>query len=277
MNTKALLSCAALGASLVSPGAWAITVFSDNGSLALVTETVTDFRSALGALNANGPTNFPSGRREINWDGVPDASADPNAFPGNFFNSGVGGRARGIEFSTPGTGFLVSANAANPTSTPTAFGFPTDFIPFSEQRMFAPVGSLITDVSFFNPAIPAQRATTKAFGAVFEDAEDRASKMSFFDLADNLLLTIDVPRGGSGELSFAGAVFESAVIGRVSILTGNAFLLANGLTGPGTDLVVMDDFIFGEPLPVPEPESYALMAAGLACLWVLGRRRKLVR
>jgi len=33
---------------------------------------VDDFRAFLGPLNPNVAGSFPSGRREINWDGVPD-------------------------------------------------------------------------------------------------------------------------------------------------------------------------------------------------------------
>ena len=40
--------------------------------------SVDAFRDALGTLNPNQPGSFPSGRREINWDGVPDAFSAPN-------------------------------------------------------------------------------------------------------------------------------------------------------------------------------------------------------
>ena len=55
---------------------------------------------------ANG--SFGGVRREINWDGVPDARADLNLLPANFSNVNS---TRGVVFSTPGSGFLVSANA----------------------------------------------------------------------------------------------------------------------------------------------------------------------
>ena len=72
--------------------------------------TVDAFRSRLGVQNPNQPGSFGEGRREINWDGVPDGSADPNPFPADFFNENVAGRARGVVFATPGSGFLVSAD-----------------------------------------------------------------------------------------------------------------------------------------------------------------------
>jgi hypothetical protein len=73
--------------------------------------------------------------------------------------------------------------------------------------------------------------------------------------------------------SFLGVTFANAVIGRVRITAGNQVLMT-GNNNP--DLVVMDDFIYGEPVPVPEPSSLALIAAGgltLAARVVRRRRR----
>ena len=86
------------------------TVFESAGAdPASITPTRDAFRAAVGGgtvAGANG--SFGGARREINWDGVPDASADPNSLPANFFNVNS---PRGVVLSTPGTGFLVSANA----------------------------------------------------------------------------------------------------------------------------------------------------------------------
>ena len=253
--------------------ALAIPVYSANGTVAEITGTVDSFRAAVGTLNS-GAINATSGRREINWDGVPDASADPGFIAGDFFNLGTGGRARGLEFSspTPGAQFMVSANAGGSESV--AFGYPGDFTAFSAQRMFATVGGLVTEVRFFDPTRPAVRATTSAFGAVFEDVETAGdTTLSYYDLNDQLLLTVEVAAGASGSLSFGGAVFESAAVGKVVIHTGNAILFADGSYGPGADGVVMDDFIYGEPQPVPEPSTYAMFALGLVGLGVAARRR----
>src|SRR5437764_13457580 len=99
-----------------------------------IQSTVDAFRTALGTLNANVAGSFGSGRREINWDGVPDALAAPNNLPANFFNSNS---PRGAVFSTSGTGFQVSGNAGvapvrfdniNPT-------YSSIFQTFSPQRL----------------------------------------------------------------------------------------------------------------------------------------------
>src|SRR5437868_387412 len=102
---------------------------------AAIQTTVDNFRTALGALNPNQVGSFGSGRREINWDGVPDALAAPNNLPANFFNSNS---PRGVIFGTPGTGFQVSATAAS--GTPVEFGninptYPDLFQTFSPQRL----------------------------------------------------------------------------------------------------------------------------------------------
>ena len=86
-----------------------ITFSAAGVNVAAVTPTVDAFRTALGTLNPNVAGSFGSGRREINWDGVPDSFAAPNSLPANFFNVNS---PRGVVLSTPGTGFQVSAKAA---------------------------------------------------------------------------------------------------------------------------------------------------------------------
>jgi len=268
---------AALAALVVAPlQASAQTVFSGNGDVAGLTPLVNDFRAALGALNPNQPVSFAGGRREINWDAVPDARSDPNAFPGNFFNANVSPRARGVVLSTPGLGFAVSAKSSNPTGTPAAFGFAAEFIPFSNERMFTPVGSVITDVSFFLPSDQTTRAGVRGFGSVFESVETTSTQIGFFDSHDQLLRTLTVAHGAaSSSLSFAGLLFDAPVIARVRITSGSAMFLGNGQFSAGADAVVMDDFLFAEPtVAVPEPGTWALMLAGGLGLAALGQRRK---
>src|SRR2546430_15757268 len=55
-------------------------IFSASGtSPAGIQATVDAYRTDLGTLNANVAGSFGSGRREINWDGVPDALAAPRS------------------------------------------------------------------------------------------------------------------------------------------------------------------------------------------------------
>src|SRR6266545_7809619 len=60
-------------------------VFEASGATAADIQAAVDaFRDFLGPNNGIGGT-FPDGRREINWDGVPDAFSAPNLMPANFF------------------------------------------------------------------------------------------------------------------------------------------------------------------------------------------------
>ncbi len=252
-----------------------ITFESAGANAAAITATRDAFRIAIGGgtvAGANG--SFGGLRREINWDGVPDAFADPNALPGNFFNLNS---PRGVVFNTPGTGFMVSANAGG--LSPILFGFPNDFQTFSPQRLFTAVNSNITDVTFFNPGTNSA-ATTSAFGAVFVDVEVAGvSRIQFFDENNVLIYTHDVLVAGNQGLSFLGGIADAGErIARVRITSGLNTITANGVLGnPNDDMVVMDDFLYAEPTQsqdVPEPSIMALFTLGLAgCLAVLRRRR----
>jgi hypothetical protein len=252
------------------------TVFEAAGaSAASITPTRDAFRGAVGGgtvAGANG--SFGGLRREINWDGVPDARADPNALPADFFNVTS---PRGVVLSTPGTGFLVSANAG--LSTPALFGFSTDFQAFSAQRIFTAVNSNITDVRFFLPGTTTA-ALTDAFGLVFVDVEaGNSTRIDFFDETDTLIFSRTALVAGNQGLSFVGAMTTGASIARVRITSGLNTIVSNGVLGNANeDVVVMDDFLYGEPLlatrVVPEPSDAALLGlGGVVGLATLRRRR----
>ncbi|HEV2749833.1 MAG TPA: hypothetical protein VGV12_04845, partial [Gemmatimonadales bacterium] len=60
---------------------------------------------------------------------------------------------------------------------------------------------------------------------------------------------------GVKEFTFVGAVFDSAIVARVLITSGDAALsgtVTDVSAGGTSDLVVMDDFVYGEPQPVPQ-------------------------
>ena len=268
-----VLAALVITASATKLSAGFITFESAGANAAAITPTRDAFRVAVGGgsvAGANG--DFGGLRREINWDGVPVGSSDPNPFAGDFFNVTS---ARGVVFSTPGTGFLVSANAGG--ATPALFGFPTDFQTFSSQKLFTAVNSSITDVNFFIPGTTTA-ATTSAFGLIFVDVETTdAAKIEFFDASSTLIYTRTALVAGNQGLTFVGAVANAGEqISRVRITSGVNTIVSNGVLGNQIDdIVVMDDFLYATPTAVPEPGSLSLIGVGIsALLWA--RRRNYV-
>jgi len=225
-------------------------VFESSGAApADIQASVDAFRAFLGPLNPNAAGSFPSGRREINWDGVPDAFSAPNNLPANFFNANS---PRGAVFFTPGSGFQVSADSSNPTNTPILFAnlhpvFAQLFSVFSPQRLFTALDSNIVETFFFVPG-SATGATVNGFGAVFTDVNDaRSTKIEFLDAAGRVLFARNVLPGTTprASLSFLGVGFDAGErVFAVRITSGN-----RSLRVPARDVVVMDDFIYGEPQP----------------------------
>jgi hypothetical protein len=244
------------------------------------------FRTDLGGglvAGANGLFSDGSGaRREINWDGVPNAFSAPNNLPADFFNVNS---PRGVVFSTSGSGFMVSDNAAGGNGVGVEFAnlnasYPGTFGVFSAQKLFTPLSSTLTDVSFFIPGTTTP-TTTRGFGAIFTDVDVLGSAtMSFFDVGNNLIgSAFVVPNApGSETLSFLGVSFPTAVVARVRIISGTTLLgAANDNNGDPNDLVAMDDFLYGEPVntssAAPEPGTLALGAMGLLPMLIAVRRR----
>jgi hypothetical protein len=207
------------------------------------------FRAALGEPDNGGdPGAHATGRREIDWDAVPDEFAAPSFLPADYFNGVTAPRARGAFLTTPGTGVQVSADGANPAQAAVRFGhinpsYSAIFRTFSDERLFSPVGSNVVDLTFF-VAGTQQRALVQGFGAVYTDVDRRKSSFKYFDSKNRLLRKAKVPVS-SGGLSFLGVVFERPVVARVRIRYGTVAL------GPDErgkkDVAVMDNFIFGEP------------------------------
>jgi hypothetical protein len=241
--TGVLVPGAAFGAAIVRS--------ATGPSPASIQAAVDQFRADLGGANNGIGGTFATGRREINWDGVPDAVSAPNNLPANFFNANS---PRGAVFSTPGTAFQVSAKTGNASVTPVLFGninptYPTTFQAFSPERLFAAIGSNVTETTFFVPG-KTTPAFVSGFGAVFTDVDSATSTtIQFFDVAGFSLGTFAVPASlpGSQSLSFLGVSFNGTErVGRVLITSGNTALGPND-NPPGTDVVAMDDFIYGEP------------------------------
>jgi hypothetical protein len=263
----------------VTPAAATSITLGTAVDIAGITPARDAFRVLIGGgttAGANGSFVDATGaRREINWDGVPAQFSAPNNLPANFFNVNS---PRGAVFATPGTGFQVSgattdAGAGQPAAA--NFGnidasYTTTFAPFSAQRLFTALGSTITDVNFFvaGTNVP---ALTSAFGAIFSDVDLLGpTTLQFFDPLNALLQTVVVPNlAGDHTYSFAGVKFDSPIVSRVRITSGNAALGA-GVTdqnGQTRDLAVLDDFLYAEPVAtVPEPGTLGLIGVGLVAL-----------
>jgi hypothetical protein len=138
--------------------------------------------------------------------------------------------------------------------------YSTIFSTFSPSRLFTPVGSNITEGLFFIPGtspnnIPGTPAAVRGFGAVFTDVHapdgtGPSTLIEYFDADGDLLFSGFVPPSPhDAGLSFFGIVFDDARIARVRITSGNV------APGPNDDrqhdIVVMDDFIYGEPQALP--------------------------
>ena len=266
-----LTTACAVSVPLAAPAAPFVRLGTGANSADLST-VVEQFRLDLGGVNNGVGGSFGSGFRAINWDGVPDNLSAPNLFPGDFFNVTS---PRGVVFSTPGSGFQVSADAAS--GTPLNFGninpgYATTFQPFSAERLFTPMLSTITDVRFFVPGQSAS-AFVSGFGVIFADVDHASStSLQFLDADGNEIFSAFAPVSPNGGLSFLGI---SGVQGAVSarITSGNFALGAGIFDDASRDLVVMDDFIFAEPMMVPEPSTWAMLGAGLLTWLVLARRR----
>ena len=219
------------------------TVVSATGD---ITATVVEYRALLGDPSNGGTAGEqPAGRREISWDG---AGANPfnnrNDFPAAFFNTNV---KSGAVFTTPGTGFRNDSLRFSEVNATYA----AEFSEFSPTKIFSPIGSNVMDVDFQIAGQPTPAQVT-GFGAVFSDVDVAAATMiELFDVNGKRLGVISAPvRSDAAGLSFVGAKFAEAIVARVRITLGTGVLGAatNDISAGGpVDLVVADNFIYGEP------------------------------
>ena len=245
------------------------------------TSAVAEISDPVAVFQAAGPTTTSiqssvdryrdavsvlAGRREINWDAGNPANEATTVSPNPFNGFLV---SRGALFTTPdGTGFVQApaGTAVPPGGLAGVFGNPTystTFRPFSNSRLFSAIGGKVTDVTFFVPGGGDVAAKVSGFGAVFTDvdqpngsgpAHKRGNRQSstlieYYGVNGELLFSSFVPASpGDGGFSFFGVVFPDARIARVRITSGDV------APGPDDsakqDVVMMDDFIFGEPRPI---------------------------
>jgi hypothetical protein len=258
-STLALVAAGAASiAAAPAASAEPVVTTATGANAAGIQAAVDAYRNSLGANNGGGPAQ-PAGRREINWDGVPDDRSAPSFMPEGQF------RGRGAVFTTPGLGVQVSGDdnddAGNPDADPDLVEFanlnpdyPGAFATFSPERLFAPVGSNVTETEFVIPATDTQ-AQTNGFGVVFTDVDVAGqTTIELLDSEGQSLGVFDAPASaGDEDLSFLGIKLDPGVGASSALIkTGGAALgVADVTQGGPADVVAMDDFIYGEPQPVP--------------------------
>lgn len=222
------------------------TIVSGSGD---ISAQLTQFRGILGDP-LNTEPDKTTGRREINWDGVPPNLTNSNNFPFDFFNStdpAVGnGRKRGLVYSNTGTSFRVDTTAFSEIDATYA----AEFKAFSPKRLFAYIGNNVTEVTFRLPGTNTN-AFIKGFGLIFSDVDNASSTTLEFFAGTKSLGVFKAPvRTDANGFSFLGVHFPEEKVTRVRITAGNGLLAAGvkDVTAGGTkDLVVMDDFFYDEP------------------------------
>lgn len=239
LGMVALAACNSINSPISTPQ---YATYKAQGDSATVAVSLDAFRAALGGL-LNAPNTPPndSGRREINWDGVPPAVTNVDTFPLGFFNVNS---KRGALFTTPGTGVRVDSSDFNAAA---------DFKAFSPKKLFAAVGSNQVVVDF-KVVGTSTNGLVKGFGVVFTDVDVAGSThIELLDANGSVIGNLVAPaKSGAREFSFIGAVFASPMIAKAVITSGDAAL--NGASvdvsdGGTKDLVAMDDFVYGEPQP----------------------------
>jgi hypothetical protein len=219
---------------------------------AAIQSAVTQFRADLGGTNNGVGGSFINGRREINWDGVPDTASEPNPLPYNFFNVTS---PRGVVFhSIANIGgnhqFRVSASTASGTAV--RFGnldasYSVIFQTFSAEKLFHGRFANEIEILFFIPGTSTP-AAVNGFGAVFCDVDSSNTFIEYYAPDGNKISGSSLNVASNG-LSFIGTSFNAGErVAKVIIRLGNSNLQSGNVDGTNSvDVVAMDDFIYGEP------------------------------
>jgi hypothetical protein len=210
---------------------------------------VNRFRQLLGDP-LNTTTGATTGRREINWDGVPD-SLQGKQLPNNFFNPTQAdapmARQRGLAYASAGGEFRVSnSNFAEVNSL--AAG---QFSSFSGNKTFANISSNLWEIGF-EKAGQNHAASVKGFGAVFSDVDlDNSTSLEFFNGTRSLGKYFVPPHNTINSFSFLGVYFKNSETITKVIVSHKGFLAGGNKdisdNGPD-DLIVLDDFLYSEPV-----------------------------
>jgi hypothetical protein len=225
-------------------------VIKASGDAAGIAAQVDQFRTLIGA-QLNTTPGQTTGRREVNWDGVPSALTNNNNFPLDFFNltdpNGANGRKRGLVYLDKGSPFRLDSSSFTEIDATYA----DELIAFSQKKSIIAANSNSSEI-VFKVAGTNTDAFVKGFGIIFLDVDDaNSSSLEFFNGTKSLGVFKAPARTQAGPFSFLGVQFPAEKITRVKITAGNA-VLAAGLKditdGGNKDIVSYDDLFYSEPL-----------------------------
>ncbi len=205
------------------------------------------FRSLLGPLNTGGAAT--DGRREVNWDGVPeDMLGKP--LPEDFFNpvgaSAVATRQRGLVYTSRAGTFAVSKKSFEEVNILAAGSFKA----FSGANVFANISNNLWEVGFQVPG-KALKAGVAGFGAVFSDVDhNNESYLELFNESRSLGRFFIPAHNDKSTFSFLGIYFKNGEkITRIEVSHPGSLVSGKADVSQGgpDDLIVLDDFIYAEP------------------------------
>jgi hypothetical protein len=214
------------------------------GDSSAVISKIESFRHHAGNP-INTVSSADTGRREINWDGVPADFINNNTFPANFFNpieaSAPDGRKRGLVYIPANALLRVSDNSFSDVDSSNSSQFKT----FSKNKLFSPAGTNITELQFKVPGTD-KAAYVKSFGVVFVDVDNPyATIVEAYE--GSMLVAVAKAMPSDKNFSFTGLHSHEFKITRIRITSGNAFLNSRIPDNDTNDIVVMDDLIYSEP------------------------------
>ena len=213
------LAIGSVGMALAFAGHAQVVSSVSGANAAAIQSTVDAFRS-LGPLNPNVSGSFGIGRREINWDGVPDVRGAEQPAR-RLLQRQLAARRRLLDAGhglpgerQPGLRPPVEFGNLNPT-------YPGLFPTFSSQRLFTALGCNIIDV-----VLRAGRSTTPAltrgFGVVFTDVDLADTRRCSSSTPAPSLGTFYAPASAATRRCRSSACsFRRPQVARVRIISGN--------------------------------------------------------
>lgn len=229
-----------------------------NGDVGNLTPSINLFRQDLGGANNGNGNSYPTGRREVSWDDLPEnLCLTPSLDIRKYYNT-IAPR-----------GMVLADDQSYQCSRSPNFGGPNEvarfgninpsylqyFSSYSSSRIFAPDTKTQFDIQFFIPGtnIP---ATVNGFGIIFLDKDVfEAGKIILYGVNGDEIGRF-TPTSENHGLSFLGVSYNDGTrIARVRVIAGNTVLGPSEVVGYSTDVIAIDDIIYGEPRAIGQHSS----------------------